>query len=104
MKNEIATDVLESASYTLDETMNSVLYAQALFEVVVAVSLAHILNMFHPLQIMVFQSMLSLQYPANAIFLTYSVSKIINLDILDPELLSELLLGHSIEDVVSADP
>ena len=60
--------------------------------------------MFHPLQIIVFVTMLNIQYPANAIYLSSIVSKILNLDLLDPDLLGQILLHYSINDAISKDP
>ena len=60
--------------------------------------------MFHPLQIMVFETMLNIQYPANATFLSTTISHIINVDILDPDKLGEILLNYSLSDAVSEDP
>ena len=53
---------------------------------------------------MVFQSMLKLRYPANATFLTNSVSNIINLDLMDPEFLSSTILNFSIENAILENP
>ena len=53
---------------------------------------------------MVFQSMLKLRYPANATFLTNSVSHIINLDLMDPEFLSSTILNFSIENAILENP
>jgi hypothetical protein len=48
--------------------------------------------------------MLRLQFPANANILTNAVSKIINLDLLDPEFLGGLLLNFSIENTILENP
>ena len=48
--------------------------------------------------------MLNINFPANATFLTYAVSKIINLDILDPELIGNFLFQYSVEDKVMEHP
>ena len=53
---------------------------------------------------MVFQSMLKIQYPANAVFLTTAVSKIINLDVLDPDLIGGIFFDYSVNDAISEDP
>ena len=68
------------------------------------VGLNQIISMFHPLQIMVFVTMLNIQYPANAMFLSSTVIKIINLDLLDPDLLGQILFHYSINDAISKDP
>ena len=60
--------------------------------------------MFHPLQIIVFISMLNIQYPANAIYISSKLSKIINLDLLDPDVLGKILFHYSINDAISKDP
>ena len=68
------------------------------------ISLAQILCMFHPLQVMVFETMLKIQYPANATFLSGTVSKILNLDVLDPDLLGKILFEYSLNKAISEDP
>jgi hypothetical protein len=60
--------------------------------------------MFNPLQIMVFESMLKISYPANATFLSSSVSKIINLDVLDPDFIGQTLFDYSLSDAIAEDP
>ena len=48
--------------------------------------------------------MLMLQFPANANLLTNAVSIIINLDLLDPDFLSNLILNFSIENAILENP
>ena len=56
--------------------------------------------MFHPLQVMAFESMLAISYPANAIFLATAISKIINMDVLDPNIFSTYIIGFDIEKAI----
>ena len=104
MKNNIGTVVLVSAGESFDTSMNSMLSIQVGLNFVVAFSLAQILTMFHPLQIMVFISMLKLEYPANATYLSNLVSHIINLDTLDPDVLGQILFDYKLNDAIREDP
>lgn len=97
MQKDLATDILVGAADTLDSSSNVVLGSHVVLNFFVTVSLSYILNMFHPLQIMAFESMLAISYPANAIFLATAVSKIINMDVLEPNLFSKYIIGFDIE-------
>ena len=53
---------------------------------------------------MVYQSMLLLGFPANSNMLTMALSKILNMDLLDPEFLGRVFLRKSIENDILLDP
>ena len=48
--------------------------------------------------------MLTLNFPANANFLTAAISKIINLDVLDPDQFSKFVFNFSIENAILENP
>ena len=64
---------------------------QAIMNFFISASLVHVIGMFHSLQIMCFQTMMNLQYPANAQVFSAAVINILNVDILDPSLINDLL-------------
>ena len=57
----------------------------------VFLALAHFICMFNSLQIIVFQTMMNLEYPGNAQMLAYAIIQVINIEILSPELIYNLL-------------
>jgi len=48
--------------------------------------------------------MLKIEYPANAIYLSTVISKLINLDVLDPDLIGKILMDYSLYDAIYEDP
>ena len=60
--------------------------------------------MLHPLQLLVFISMININFPANAIFISSILSQIINFDLLSPDEIGDLLFDYSLEDYIQQDP
>lgn len=76
------------------------IFIQPAIYFIISFSISQILGMFHPLQIMVFETMLNVKYPANATYLSTFISKFVNLDILDPDFLGEILFDYILSDVI----
>jgi len=48
--------------------------------------------------------MLKIEYPANATYLSSAISRLINIDVLDPDLIGGILMDYSLYDAILEDP
>ena len=57
----------------------------------IAGALQYLMGAFEFLQIVVFSSLIIIQFPANSQFVLMQIKEIINADVIDPELTTDLL-------------
>jgi hypothetical protein len=70
--------------------MNVLMFAQFTLNLIVQVGLSYILGTFHILQIVCFQTMVNIEYPANAQFAASTIIDILNADVLQARLPTRL--------------
>lgn len=77
--------------------MNVLMFAQFTLNLIIQVGLSYILGTFHILQIVCFQTMMNIEYPANAQFASHTIIDILNADVLNPELVYNLLFNFNFD-------
>lgn len=91
LKNDTTSQMLLNNAETVKDGMNTVLIIQFIMNMVLSTALNMLLGIFNVLQILCFQTMMNLRYPANAQFLVGKIINILNMEILDPHIVYNLL-------------
>ena len=91
MKDDVASRTLVASEGVITTGMNSVAASQMILNFFLSAGLMHFFNMLNALQIMCFMTMINQRFPANAQFFVNTIIGILNVDILSPDFLNNLL-------------
>jgi hypothetical protein len=95
LKDDSPSRTLVASEKYVSATINSVAVVHMAINFFVAAGLMHLLSMMNSLQIMSFQTMLNVYFPANASLVSAFIIKILNVDLISPEIVNELLFDFT---------
>jgi hypothetical protein len=72
--------------------------AMTILALLTSTSLSLIMGGFNTLQIVCFQTMMTLEYPANAQLVANKLISILNADVLNPEIITDVMFDFTSED------
>ena len=93
MKDDVASKTLAASEGVITTGMNSVAASQFVMNFFLSAGLMHFFDMLNALQIMCFMTMINQQFPANAQFFVNTIIGVLNVDILSPDYLNDVLFN-----------
>ena len=78
--------------------MNTIAGVQLVLNIFLSAGFAYFLEMLNSLQIMSFQTMMNLSYPANAAFCANTIVSILNVDVLSPDMINNALFNFTSDE------
>jgi hypothetical protein len=98
MKNDTWSRTLVSSQALVTTGFNTFAGAQLAINIFLSAGLMHFFEMLNSLQIMCFQTMMNLDYPANAAFFADTIISILNVDVLSPELITDAYFNFTSDE------
>jgi hypothetical protein len=82
--NDAISQYIKQNSQEIGNSIKNIVLANTIITFIVALGLSLFLSMLHVVQVVIFQFMINVVYPANALYFAKLFSEILNIDIIEP--------------------